>query len=122
MTNKCYARLRVRVRDSTNTIFCNASYISNMKNAKYSLEIQTNGGTMTVIQTCKIPYLGTHWFHKDTILNIISLVDLTKQYRITMDTDIEKRMTMHINQQKVKFCQLPGGLYACNSKLNEKEK
>ena len=30
---------------------------------EHPLEIKINGGTMTVNQTCKIPYLGTHWFH-----------------------------------------------------------
>ena len=52
----------------------------------------------------------------------VSLADLSKQYRITMETNIEKCITVHLNQQKVKFCQLPGGLYACNPKLSEKEK
>ena len=31
-------------------------------------------------------------------------------------------MIVYLNQQKVKFCQLLGGLYACNPRLNEKEK
>ena len=39
-----------------------------------------------------------------------------------MDTDVEKCMTVHFNQLKVKFCQLPGGLFAQNPKLSEKEK
>ena len=108
--------------DATNTIFCNESYVSNMKKAKHPLEIQTNGGTMTINQTCEIPYLGTHWFHKDAITTIISLADLSKQYRITMNTDIKKCMIVHLNQPKVKFCQLPGGFYACNPDLMKKEK
>ena len=53
--------------DSTNTIFCNREYVKNIRKTKTPLEIQTNGGTLTVTQTCKIPFLGTHWFDKEAI-------------------------------------------------------
>ena len=34
--------------DSTNIIFCNIEYVENIRKAKTLLEIQTNGGTLTV--------------------------------------------------------------------------
>ena len=46
--------------DSTNTIFCNKKYVENLQEARKPLEIHTNGGTLTVTQTCKIPHLGKH--------------------------------------------------------------
>ena len=70
---------------------------------------------MRVKQTCEIPYLGTHWFDKDIFTDVIRLADLSKQYRVTMDTEKEK------STQKVKFFQMPGDLFACNPKLNENE-
>ena len=39
-----------------------------------------------------------------------------------MDTDKEKSMIVHSNQERVKISQLPGGLYVRNFKLNQVEK
>ena len=45
--------------NSTNTIFHNQEYVKSIRKAKTPLEIQTNGGTLSVTQTYKIPFLGT---------------------------------------------------------------
>ena len=107
--------------DSTNTIFCNRDYVENIRKAETPIEMQTNGGTLTVMQTCKIPFLGTHWFNEGAITNIISLADLSKNYRVTMDTAKEKTVIVHLKEKQVKFSQMLGGLYACNPKLKQKE-
>ena len=65
---------------STNIIFCNKDYVENIQEANTPLEIQTNGGTLTVTQTCDIPHLGTHWFNKEAIANIIRLADLSQNH------------------------------------------
>ena len=126
--NNCRSNKEIELKDlvlldsdSTNTIFCNRDHVENMKKAKIPLEIQTNGRTLTLTQTCKIPFLGTHWFVEGAITNIISLADLSKNYRVTMDTANEKTMIVHLKDRHVKFSQMPGGLYACNPKLKEKE-
>ena len=36
-----------------------------------------------------------------------------------MDTDKEQSIIVRLNQERVKISQLPGGLYACNPKLNQ---
>ena len=107
--------------DSTNTIFCNEEYVENIQEAMKPLEIHTNGGTLTVTQTCEIPHLGKHWFNKDAITNIISLADISKNHRVTMDTAKEKSMIVHLDDKQVKFYQIPGGLYARKPKINEDE-
>ena len=38
-----------------------------------------------------------------------------------MDTAKEKTMIVHLKQKQVKFSQMPGGLYARNPKLKEKD-
>ena len=65
--------------DSTDTIFCNEKYVTNIKIAEQPLEIQTNGRIMKVTKTCEIPFLGTHWFNQETITNIISLADISNE-------------------------------------------
>ena len=66
--------------DSTNTIFCNEAYVSDIREAKKPLEIHTNGGTMMVTKKCNIPHLGTHWFNENAITNIISLADISDKF------------------------------------------
>ena len=107
--------------DSTNTIFCNEKYVTNIQEAKQPLEIQTNGGFMKVSKTCKIPLLGTHWFNEEAITNIISLADISEKYRVTMDTAEEKCMTVHLKDKEVKFPQLQGGLYGRRPELTKKQ-
>ena len=87
--------------DSTNTFFGNESYVNKIKKAEFPLEIQANGGTMTVTQTCKIPFLGTHWFNKNAITNRISLADISNGYYVTMDAEKERIMIVHLKDKQV---------------------
>ena len=57
-------------------------------------------------------HLGTHWFNRNAITNIISLADTSEMFRVTMNTKIEKALIVHMDDKKVKFSQMPGGLYA----------
>ena len=65
-----------------------------------------------VTQKCDIPHLGSHWFNDDTITNIISLADISEKIRVAMDTQREKALIVHMDDKKIKFSQIPRGLYA----------
>ena len=114
--------------NSTNIIFCNEQYIANIRQAEKSLEIHTDGGSMMVTQKFKIPHLGTHWFSRNAITNIISVTDISKMFRVTMDTKKEKAFIVHMDDKKVKFLQMLGDLHArkpdenSNSKENSNNK
>ena len=95
--------------DSANTIFCSKEYVTNIRPAKKPLEIHTNGRTMMVTQQCKLHFLGTHWFNNKSMTNIISLTDITKKSRVTMDSQKEKALVAHMDKKTVKFEQMPGG-------------
>ena len=41
--------------------------------------------------------------------NIISLTDITKKSRVTMDSQKEKALVAHMDKKTVKFEQMPGG-------------
>ena len=56
-------------------------------------------------QTYKIPFLGTHWFDEGAITNIISLADLSKNYRVMMDIAKEKTIRVHLKEKQEKFSQ-----------------
>ena len=110
-TNEMYDMILLD-SDSTTTIFCNKKYVSNIRNSNETLILNTNGGTLTATQICDIPFLGTHWYNEDAMTNIISLADMTKKYRVTMDSFKDKAIYVHLPQKVVKFPQLKGGLYA----------
>eukprot|EP00957_Ditylum_brightwellii_P054538 4132171-Ditylum_brightwellii.AAC.1 len=63
---------------------------------------------------CDVPKLGTFWFNKKGIKNIIALAHMTKKYCVTLDTKKEKTLIVHLRQQTVKFHQMSNGLYSMN--------
>ena len=97
--------------DLTNTTFCNPDYVTNIQNSSKQLELRSNRGTLLTEKICDIPGLGTHWFDPQAVTNIISLADISKKYRVTLDTMKEKAMIVHLKDKLVKFNELPEGLY-----------
>ena len=50
------------------------------------MDIQTNGGRMTMTKKYKIPELDEGHLHKDSLTNIIGLKDMRQKFRITHDS------------------------------------
>ncbi len=100
--------------DSTDTVFCNPDYVTNIKKSDATLQILTNGGPMNSQQKCEVPHLGECWFNKDSITNIIALCDMTSKFRVTMDSNEETALLVHFPNKVVKFKQMSNGLYAMN--------
>jgi hypothetical protein len=69
---------------------------------------------MNSTQKCDVPHLGECWFNKDSITNIIAMCDMRKKFRITMDTNKEAALVVHMPKKAVKFKEWPNGLYAMN--------
>ena len=106
--------------DSTDSIFCNEKYVSNIRPSKEPLLMGTNGGGQLVSKyKCDVPYIGEAWFDSSSITNIISLADMAKAHRVTMDTDKEKTLNVHTKNQVLKFKQFPNGLYGMNPEAPE---
>ena len=109
--------------DSTDTVFCNPDYVTDIKETKQSLKLQTNGGVMTSSKKCNIPMLGNHWFNENSITNIISLADMIEKHRVTYDSAKEKAFLVHLPEKVVKFEQMDNGLYAMDpTKNHQKER
>ena len=100
--------------DSTDTVFCNRNYVTNIRKSDKPLILKTNGGEITTTHICKVPYLGTQWINENAVTNIISLSDIAEKYRVTMDTQNEKAFTVYLPNKTIKFPQMKGGLYARN--------
>ena len=98
--------------NSTDTVFCNKNYVTNIRKANKLLILKTKGGEIVTTQICDVPYLGTQWFNKNAVTNIIRLADIAEKYQVTMDTEDEKLFTVYLPDKTVKFPQMRGGLYA----------
>jgi hypothetical protein len=80
--------------DSTDTVFCNPEYVTDIRIEEDSdgMSMLTNGGSINSFKKCTVPNLGEHWFNENPITNIISMADMIKQSRVTMDSDNEKEL------------------------------
>ena len=100
--------------DSTDTIFCNEEYVTNIREAPTTMVMNTNGGPMVSKQLCDVPHLGTVWFNKELLTNIISLAHMAEKHRVTYDSNEEKAFLVHLPHKVVKFHQLSSRLYGMN--------
>lgn len=90
--------------DSSDTVFCNEKYVTNIHESGETLDLETNGGGLRSTKKCDVPYgIGRHWFNKNSITNIIGLSDMCDVCRVTLDSDKERAMIAHLPHRKLKF-------------------
>jgi hypothetical protein len=98
--------------DSTDTVFCNPDYVSNIRESDDPLSISTNGGVMKSHQKCDIPHIKNVWYNENSMTNIISMKDMTDKFQVTMDSRKERALLVHMPNKIVRFKQFSNGLYA----------
>jgi hypothetical protein len=98
--------------DSTDTVFCNPKYLTNIRASNYPLSISTNGGQLESNKKCDIPHIDNVGYNENSITNVISLKHMTDKFRVTMDSKEERALLVHMPDKIVKFKQLSNGLYA----------
>jgi hypothetical protein len=78
---------------STISVFRNPNLLTNIRPGNRVLRAVTNGGCQDSKLIGELPSLGAVWFNMDSIANILSLADVRKVCRVTMDTDAEPFIT-----------------------------
>jgi predicted restriction endonuclease len=68
---------------STVSVFKNRQLLTNIRNSPSSLRMHTNGG---------IQKFGDVWFNPASLANILSMAEVSKVCRITMDTAVKSAM------------------------------
>ncbi len=102
---------------STISVFKNADFLTNIRHSGRVLRAITNGGHQDSDMVGDFPNLGEVWFNEDSIANILSLADVRKVCRVTMDTSHEPALLVHrLDGSVMKFIEHPSGLYVykCN--------
>jgi Zinc knuckle len=77
------------------SVFNNKHMISNIRRSDDEVCAYTNGGTQTSTFVGDFHNLGTVWYNPDSIANILSLSEVRKHCKVTMDTSIEPALLVH---------------------------
>jgi len=81
---------------STMDLFCNPTMVQDIVQSTETLTVTSNGGSMKVNQKATVRgYNQQVWFSTDAITNIISLSNLTSQYRVTYDSEDAQKFVIH---------------------------
>ena len=96
---------------STTSIFSNPELVMNIKEAPYTMQLYTNGSSLTVTKKAEVPGYGEVWFYERAMTNIFSYAEVEEKYQITYDSSMEKAFIVHVPGQKPVRFHLSGKLY-----------
>ena len=101
---------------STVDIFCNPKFVTSVYDFHPPLALQSNGGTISIHQKASVKGLMDDvWFDTSTIANIVALHNLSRQYRVTYDSDGDSSFVVHRQesngQPNMVFKPHPSGLH-----------
>ena len=97
---------------STVSVFCNPSYLSNIRPSPRILHARTNGGHQDSSLIGDFPNLGPVWYNPASIANILSLSEVLSVCEVSMNSAVEKAMLVHrLDGSIMKFEQHPCGLF-----------
>ena len=97
---------------STVSVFKNRQMLSNIRCSGHTLRAMTNGGHQDSNMIGDFPNLGPVWYNPASIANILSLADVRKVCRVTMDTDEATALFVHrIDGSTMRFQEHSSGLY-----------
>jgi hypothetical protein len=100
--------------DSSISIFNNASMLDDIHNVDTPLVLQSNGGGHQVTsQMGTIKNFGKVWYNPQSIANILSLSDVRKARRVTMDSNNDVALHVHLldGSGYLRFKEHESGLY-----------
>jgi hypothetical protein len=93
-------------------VFKNPSFLSNIRRSSNQLKVYTNGGTQVSSLIGNIKNFGTVWYNPKLLANIFSLAAVRKLCRITMDSNVEPALCVHLaNGSVMKFSEYKTDLY-----------
>jgi hypothetical protein len=93
-------------------LFNNSNMISNIRPSPQPICVRTNGGHQISTHIGDLTNIGVVWYNPDSIANILSLSEVRRVCRVTMDTKKEPSITIHkTNGKKMIFREHTDGLY-----------
>jgi hypothetical protein len=100
------------------SVFNNQQMVTNIRLSPQEICARTNGGEQTSTHIADFKNLGVVWYNPNSIANILSLSDVRKKCRVTMDTSQETSMVVHrADGTTMKFMEHTDGLYFFDSHI-----
>jgi hypothetical protein len=97
---------------STVSVFNNPSMLSDIKPTHQTLRVRTNGGHQDSHMQGIFRNLGWVWFNPSSIANILSLAQVRRVCRVTLDTaDVPALHVHRLDGSIMVFTEHPSGLY-----------
>ena len=104
---------------STISVFKNRKMLTNIRKSNHVLRAITNGGYQDSDMVGDFANLGEVWFNDASIANILSLADVRKVCRVTMDSLKAPTIDVHrLDGTVMSFEEHPSGLYVFKSGTN----
>ena len=91
--------------DSTDTLLCNPTYVSNIQDLDNPFSINRNGGLVKSCQKCNIPYINDVWWNEKSITNIISMKYMADKSHASMYSKKKLALLVHMPNKIMKFKQ-----------------
>ena len=105
---------------STISVFCNPAMLENIRKSDRVLRAITNGGHQDSDMISDFPNLGEVWYNERSIANILSLADVRKVCRVTMDSSDDPALHVHrLDGTIMHFKEHPSGLYVYQAKPSD---
>ncbi len=97
---------------STVCVFKTKGFLQNIRPSPRRLHLLTNGGSQTSNMVGDLANFGEVWYNTQSLANILSMAEVRKKNRITMDTDVEPALLVHRHDGSImKFKEYRTGLY-----------
>ena len=85
--------------------------MTNIHESDETTEIITNSGMLTTSHKGELENYGLVWYHPDSIMNILSIDNLTQRYRVSFDNEREDKFIVHKPEGNQIFPKTQHGLY-----------
>ncbi len=107
---------------STISVFRNPKMLTNIRKSGRILRALTNGGHQDSNMVGDFPNLGEVWYNSNSIANTLSLAEVRKVCRVTMDSCEESAINVHrLDGSIMKFVEHASGLYVFATAKNTSE-
>ena len=97
---------------SSISICCDKDFVADLKRDPRGVHVITNGGSINADfygTSTILPKLTNVWYNEDSITNILSLSEVQKHYRVTMDSESNDGFVVHLDgEKKLKFKEREG--------------
>ena len=109
---------------SSCSVFNNDEILENTVDSETTLICYTNDRHQDSYKMGYFPGFFYEWYNPMSMLNILSFTEVRKKFRITMDTNKETSMILHLENNKImRYNEVLSGLYVLKGKrkvINEK--